>query len=95
MGDCDDTEILVTEGVIQTANTNDLGIQTSTEAISQLPDQMKTVISVEEENETIEEQQIIAEKMIGTNDLTTTIVIFIFILNDHRHYFFKKKSIKD
>ena len=95
MGDGDDTEILVTEGVIQTANTNDLGIQTSTETISQLPDQMKTVISVEEENETIEEQQIIAEKMIGTNDLTTTIVIFIFILNDHRHYFLKIKLIKD
>lgn len=48
MGDGDDTEFLVTEGVFQTANTDDVGIQTSTEAISQLPDQIKAVILVEE-----------------------------------------------
>ena len=87
MGDVDDTEILVTEGAIQTANTDDLGIQTSIEAISQQVDQSKIVISVEEKNETTCEQQIIAGKMIGINDLTTTIVIFIVILNYHRHYF--------
>ena len=52
MGDVDDTEILVTEGGIQTANTDDLGIQTSIEAISQQVDQSKIVISVEEKNET-------------------------------------------
>nr|XP_058946237.1 uncharacterized protein LOC131774239 [Pocillopora verrucosa] len=64
MGDDDDTEILVTERTIQTANTDDLGIQTSKEAISQLPNQSETVIPVEEKSETTEEQQIIAGKMI-------------------------------
>ena len=68
MGDCDDTEILVTETTIQTANTDDLGIQTSKEAISQLPNQSETVIPVEEKSETTEEQQIIAGKMIGANN---------------------------
>ena len=87
--DCDDTEILVNERTIQTANTDDLGIKTSKEAISQLVDQSETVTSVEDENETTEEQHIGAGKMIGTNDLATTIVIFIIILNDHRHYFIK------
>ena len=48
MGDGDDTEVLVTEGDIQTANTDDLGIQTSIGAISQLVDQGKTVVPVEE-----------------------------------------------
>ena len=81
MGDGDDTEILVTEGAIPTENTDDLGIQTSKEAISQLVDQSKTVIPVEDENETTEEPQIIAGKMLGTNDLTTNIVIFIIIFN--------------
>ena len=95
MGDCDDTEILVTEGAIQTANTDDLGIQTSIEAISQLVDHSKTVIPVKVKNETTEEQQIIAGKMIGTNDLTTIIVIFIVILNYHRHYFIKIRMIRD
>ena len=94
-GDCDDTEILVTEGTIQTVNTDDLGIQTFTEAISQLVDQSKTIIPVEEKNETTEEQQIISGKMIGTNDLLTTIVIFVVILNDHRHYFLKIRLIRD
>ena len=87
--DCDDTEILVNERTIQTANTDDLGIKTSKEAISQLVDQSETVTSVEDENETTEEQHIGAGKMIGTNDSATTIVIFIIILNDHRHYFIK------
>ena len=79
MGDCDDTEILLTERTIQTANTDDLGIQTSKEAISQPLDQSKTVIP----------------KMTGTNDSTTTIVIFIVILNDRRHYFLKIRFISD
>ena len=95
MGDCDDTEILVTETTIQTANTDDLGIQTSKEAISQLPNQSETVMPVEEKSETPEEKQIVAGKMIGTNDLTTTIVIFIFILNYHRHSFLKIRMEKD
>ena len=94
MGDDDDTEILVTERTIQTANTDDLGIQTSKEAISQLPNQSETVIPVEEKSETTEEQQIIAGKMIGANDLTTTIVIFIVILNYHRRYFLKNENGK-
>ena len=47
MGDGDDTEILLTEGAIQTANTDDLGIQTSIEGISQPVNQSKTVMSVE------------------------------------------------
>ena len=68
MGDGDDTEILPTQRAIQTANTDDLGTQTSKEAISQLVDQSKTVVRVEDKNETTEEQQIIAGKMIGTND---------------------------
>ena len=83
MGDDDDTEILVTERTIQT------------EAISQLPNQSETVIPVEEKSETTEEQQIIAGKMIGANDLTTTIVIFIIILNHHRHYFIKIRMVRD
>ena len=95
MGDCDDTEILVTETTIQTANTDDLGIQTSKEAISQLPNQSETVIPVEEKSETPEEKHIIAGKMIGTNDLNTTIVIFIVILNYHRHSFLKIRMEKD
>ena len=95
MGDDDDTEILVTERTIQTANTDDLGIQTSKEAISQLHNQSETVIPVEEKSETTEEQQIIAGKMIGANDLTTTIVIFIIILNHHRHYFIKIRMVRD
>ena len=66
MGDDDDTEILLTEGAIQTADTDGLGVQTSIEGISQLVDQSKTVMSVEENNETTEEQQIIAGKMIVT-----------------------------
>ena len=94
MGDDDNTEILVTETTIQTANTDDLGIQTSKEAISQLPNQSETVIPVEEKSETTEEQQIIAGKMIGANDLTTTIVIFIVILNYHRRYFLKNENGK-
>ena len=95
MGDDDNTEILVTETTIQTVNTDDLGIQTSKEAISQLPNQSETVIPVEEKSETPEEKQIIAGKMIGTNDLTTTIVIFIVILNYHRHSFLKIRMEKD
>ena len=91
----DDTEILVNERTIQTANTDDLGIKTSKEAISQLVDQSETVISVEDENETTEEQHIGAGKMIGTNDLATTIVIFIIILNDHRHYFIKIRMLRE
>ena len=83
MGDDDDTEILVTERTIQT------------EAISQLPNQSETVIPVEEKSETTEEQQIIAGKMIGTNDLTTAIVIFIVILNYHLHYFLKIRMVRD
>ena len=94
-GDGDDTEILVNEGTIQTVNTDDLGIQTSIEGISQLVDQSKTITPVEEKNETTEEQQIISGKMIGTNDLPTTIVIFVVILNDHRHYFLKISLIRD
>ena len=94
-GDDDDTEILVNERTIQTANTDDLGIKTSKEAISQLVDQSETVISVEDENETTEEQHIGAGKMIGTNDLATTIVIFIIILNDHRHYFIKIRMLRE
>ena len=66
MGDGDDTEILPTQRAIQTANTDDRS--TSKEAISQLVDQSKTVIPVKDKNETTEEQQIIAGKMIGTND---------------------------
>ena len=107
MGDCDDTEILVTERAIQTTNTDDFGIQTSIEAISQpalqtsieaitqLVDHSKTVIPMEEKNETAEEQQIIAGKVIGTNDLTTIIVIFIVILNYHRYYFIKIRMVRD
>ena len=95
MGDCDDTEILPTQRAIQTANTDDLGTQTSKEAISQLVDQSKTVVRVEDKNETTEEQQIIAGKMIGINDLTTAIVIFIVILNYHRHYFIKIRMDRD
>lgn len=93
MGDGEDTEILLAEGAIQTANTDDLGIQTSIEAISRLVDHSKTVIPVEEKNETTEEQQIIAGKMIGTNDLTTSIVIFIVILNYHRCYFLNQSAL--
>ena len=66
MGDDDDTEILLTKGSIQTADTDGLGVQTSIEGISQLVDQSMTVMSVEENNETTEEQQIIAGKMIVT-----------------------------
>ena len=95
MGDRDDTEILPTQRAIQTANTDDLGTQTSKEAISQLVDQSKTVVRVEDKNETTEEQQIIAGKMIGINDLTTAIVIFIVILNYHRHYFIKIRMDRD
>ena len=95
MGDCDDTEISPTQRAIQTANTDDLGTQTSKEAISQLVDQSKTVVRVEDKNETTEEQQIIAGKMIGINDLTTAIVIFIVILNYHRHYFIKIRMDRD
>ena len=95
MGNCDDTEILVTEGAIQTANTDDLGTQTSVEAISQLLDQSKTAIPIEEKNETTEEQQTIAGKMIGTNDFTSAIVIFIVFLNYHRHYFIKIRMVRD
>ena len=95
MGDCDDTEILPTQRAIQTANTDDLGTQTSKEAISQLVDQSKTVVRVEDKNETTEEQQMIAGKMIGINDLTTAIVIFIVILNYHRHYFIKIRMDRD
>ena len=95
MGDCGDAEILPTEGTIQTANTDDIGIQTSKEAISQLVYQSKTVLPVEDKNETPEEQQIIAGKMIGTNDLTTAIVIFIVILNYHLHYFLKIRLVRD
>ena len=94
VGDGEDTEIFLAEGAIQTANADDLGIQTSIEAISQLVDHSKTVIPVEEKNETTEEQQIIAGKIIGTNDLTTTIVIFIVILNYHRRYFLKNENGK-
>ena len=94
MGDCDGTEILVTERTIQTANT-DFGIQTSIKAISQLVDRSKTVISVKVKNETTGEQQIIAGKVIGTNDLTTIIVIFIVILNYHRYYFIKIRMVRD
>ena len=90
MGDGDDTKVLVTEGDIQTANTDDLGIQTSIGAISQLVDQGKTVVPVEEKNETTKEQQIIAGKMKGT-----TVVIFIIILNYHRHYFIKIRMVRD
>ena len=68
MGDGDDTEILPTQRAIQTANTDDRSTHTSKEAISQLVDQSKTVIPVKDKNETTEEQQIIAGKMIGTND---------------------------
>ena len=68
MGDGDDTEILPTERAIQTANTDNRVTQTSKEAISQLVDQSKTVVPVEDKNETTEEPQIIAGKMIGTND---------------------------
>ena len=89
MGDGDDTEILVTEGAIPTENTDDLGIQTSKEAISQLVDQSKTVIPVEDENETTEEPQIIARKMLGTNDLTTTIVISLLFLIVAYNYYYK------
>lgn len=95
MGDGDDTEILVTEGAIQTANTDDLGIQTSIGAISQPVDQGKKVIPVEGKNETTKEQQIIAGKMIGTNYLSTTIAIFLVTLNDHRHYFLKIRLMRD
>ena len=95
MGNCDDTEILVTEGAIQTANTDDLDNQTSIEAISQLLDQCKTVIPIEEKNETTEEQQTIAGKMIGTNDFNSAIVIFIVFLNYHRHYFIKIRMVRD
>ena len=95
MGDRDDTEILPTQRAIQTANTDNLGTQTSKEAISQLVDQSKTVVRVEDKNETTEEQQIIAGKMIGINDLTTAIVIFIVILNYHRHYFIKIRMDRD
>ena len=68
MEDGDDTEILPTERAIQTANTDNRGTKTSKEAISQLVDQSKTVVPVEDKNETTEEPQIIAGKMIGTND---------------------------
>ena len=68
MGDGDDTEILPTERAIQTANTDNRGTQTSKEAISQLVDQSKTVVPVEDKNETTEEPQIIAGKVIGRND---------------------------
>ena len=68
MGDGDDTEILPTERAIQTANTDNRVTQTSKEAISQLVDQSKTVVPVEDKNETTEEPQIIAGKMIGIND---------------------------
>ena len=68
MGDGDDTEILRTERAIQTANTDNRVTQTSKEAISQLVDQSKTVVPVEDKNETTEEPQIIAGKMIGIND---------------------------
>ena len=95
MGNCDDTEILVTEGAIQTANTDDLGTQTSIEAISQLLDQSKTVTPIEEKNETTEEQQTIAGKMIGTNDFTSANVIFIGFLNYYRHYFIKIRMVRD
>ena len=95
MENCDDTEILVTEGAIQTANTDDFGTQTSIEAISQLLDQSKTVIPIEEKNETTEEQQTIAGKMIGTNDFTSAIVIFTVFLNYYRHYFIKIRMVRD
>ena len=95
MGDGDDTEILVTEGAIQTANTDDLGIQTSIGAISQPVDQGKKVIPVEGNNETTKVQQTIAGKRIGTNDLSTTIAIFLVTLNDHRHYFLKIRLMRD
>ena len=95
MGDGDDTEILVTERAIQTANTDDLGIQTSIGAVSQLVDQGKKVIPVEGKNETTKEQQTIAGKIIGTNNLTTYNVIFIIILNYHRHYFIKITMVWD
>ena len=68
MGDGDDTEILPTERAIQTANTDNRVTQTSKEAISQLVDQSKTVVPVEDKNETTEEPEIIAGKMIGIND---------------------------
>ena len=95
MGDCDDTEILPTQRAIQTANTDDLGTQTSKEAVSQLVDQSKTVILVKDKNEPTEEKQIIAVKTTGTNDLIIAIVIFIVILNYHRHYFIKIRMDKD
>ena len=94
IGDGDDTEIQVTEGAIQTVKTDDLGTQKSKEAISQQVDENQTVIPVEDKNETTEEQQIITGKMIGINDLTTTIVFFIVILNYHRHYFIKIRMIR-
>ena len=95
IGDCDDTEILPTQRAIQTANTDDLGTQTSKEAVSQLVDQSKTVILVKDKNEPTEEKQIIAVKTAGTNDFIIAIVIFIVILNYHRHYFIKIRMDKD
>ena len=95
MGDGDDTEILLTEGAIQTANTDDLGIQTSIEVFSQPVNQSKTVMSVEIKNETTEEQQIIAGKMIVTNDFTSATVIFTVILNYHYHYVVKIRIVRD
>ncbi|XP_022784672.1 uncharacterized protein LOC111325184 [Stylophora pistillata] len=73
MGDCDDTEILVTDEAFQAGNIDDLGIQTPEEAICRLNDQSKAVlreIQVEDKTETMEEtreksseKKIVARKM--------------------------------
>ncbi|PFX29241.1 Stimulator of interferon genes protein [Stylophora pistillata] len=75
MGDCDDTEILVTDEAFQAGNIDDLGIQTPEEAICRLNDQSKAVlreIQVEDKTETMEEtreksseKKIVARKMKG------------------------------